>query len=249
MQLLAIDITGEYGHFKKFNTTTSPLTYSIPTAGAIKGMLGAVLGIERENSNGAVPEGKRALHEIFTAKNFSYAVEVINPIKKTHVAFNHLDTGKSAKTFSVITNRTQIEFELLKNAAFRVYISFDDVLKTELIERLKAKRHHFTPYLGLAQCTAHLDYMGEIDALPVSGEIEVNSAINLSKLSAHHLDFGQLNHQDRQLAIDTFPMVMNAAREVEHFAEIMTETTGASITLNNAPDVFQIPNQKAIMLL
>ena len=44
-ELLIFDIRGEYGHFRKYNTTTSPLTYSIPTRTAIAGILGAILAI------------------------------------------------------------------------------------------------------------------------------------------------------------------------------------------------------------
>ena len=55
---IIFDVYGEYGHFRKFNTTTSPLTYSIPTPSAIFGLLGAVLGIEREDLVVHVHQGR-----------------------------------------------------------------------------------------------------------------------------------------------------------------------------------------------
>ena len=56
-EILIFDISSEYGHFRKFNTTTSPLTYSIPTRTAVVGIIGAILGLEREISEGKFKEG------------------------------------------------------------------------------------------------------------------------------------------------------------------------------------------------
>ncbi|RMG82383.1 MAG: CRISPR-associated protein Cas5, partial [Bacteroidetes bacterium] len=62
-KLLVFDISGEYGHFRKFNTTTSPLTYSFPPLPALAGLLGAILGIERETSPGVFPKGVVPVNE------------------------------------------------------------------------------------------------------------------------------------------------------------------------------------------
>ena len=64
-EVLIFDIQGEYGHFRKYNTTTSPLTYSIPTSTAIAGILGAILGMEREIRDGVYPEGAVPVQEFF----------------------------------------------------------------------------------------------------------------------------------------------------------------------------------------
>ena len=64
-EILIFDIQSEYGHFRKYNTTTSPLTYSIPTRTAIAGILGAILGMERELRDGVYPEGAEPVQEFF----------------------------------------------------------------------------------------------------------------------------------------------------------------------------------------
>ena len=112
LRLLVFEISGEYGHFRKFNTTSSPLTYAIPTRTALIGILGAILGIEREKSSGVFPEGKKPLIEQFARTESRFAVQILNPIKKVNIGFNLLDTGKSHSSFFNIKNRTQIEFEL-----------------------------------------------------------------------------------------------------------------------------------------
>ena len=44
MKVLVFDIWADYGHFRKFYTTTSPLTFSFPAPSTIAGILGAIYG-------------------------------------------------------------------------------------------------------------------------------------------------------------------------------------------------------------
>src|SRR6056297_2393425 len=121
-EILIFDISSEYGHFRKYNTTTSPLTYSVPTRTSIAGILGAVLGMEREISEGVYPEGAVPVQEFFSKDNSDIAIQIINPIKKQTVAMNLVNTKTSFYDLTK-AGRTQIEFELLKDAKFRIYLS------------------------------------------------------------------------------------------------------------------------------
>ena len=47
MKCLVFDIKGDYGHFKKYYTTSSPLTFSIPRT-TVSGMIGALIGLDKE---------------------------------------------------------------------------------------------------------------------------------------------------------------------------------------------------------
>ena len=48
MKCLVFDIKGDYGHFKKYYTTSSPLTFSIPPRTTVSGMIGALIGLDKE---------------------------------------------------------------------------------------------------------------------------------------------------------------------------------------------------------
>ena len=41
-RVLVFDIWGDFAHFRRFETTTSPLTYPFPTGSAIAGYLAAI---------------------------------------------------------------------------------------------------------------------------------------------------------------------------------------------------------------
>lgn len=224
-----MDISSEYGHFRKFNTTSSPLTYSIPTLPAITGLLGAILGIEREIATGIFPKGVIPLHEVFHRDTTKFAIQVLHPTKKVNIAFNLLDTGKSGSSFFNIENRTQIEFELLKNPKFRLYISMEDeTLLQELSEKVKNVEHHFTPYLGLSQFTAIIEWQSLEVATEEKSQKdyqEIHSALNLSQLN----EAQPIKFDTGFYSTDTMPMAMRKDRVVTEYAEILLEREGKSI--------------------
>ena len=233
-KLLVFDISGEYGHFRKFNTTSSPLTYSIPTRSALAGILGAILGIEREVSVGVFPDGMVSVNELFSPEKVDIAIQILNPIKKTNIGFNLLDTGKSPSSFFNIQNRTQIEYELLKYPKFRIFLRHRDArIMEELTQRIKAVNHHFTPYLGLSQFTAMVEFVRATNAISMTTEegfTSICTAVNLSKLETNPpIKFEKDN---AFYATDTLPMVMRRDRVVTDYSEILIERTTKPILVN-----------------
>ncbi|MEW6070945.1 MAG: CRISPR-associated protein Cas5, partial [Candidatus Thermoplasmatota archaeon] len=45
MEPLVFTIKGQFAHWRKWFTTTSPLTYSFPPRTAVIGLIGAILGV------------------------------------------------------------------------------------------------------------------------------------------------------------------------------------------------------------
>lgn len=247
---LIFDIYGEYGHFRKFNTTTSPLTYSIPTPSAIYGLLGAVLGIEREDSHNKIREKKEHLREVFSSENTVVAVRVLSEIKKVNIGFNLLDTG-SYQSFFNITNRTQIEYELLKDPKFRIYLSWDHLLKDELTERLKNKRFHFNPYLGISQMTSNIEFVAEKELIEISETdyIEFNTAINISEVQPEKAPIDIDFIKERTFQVETFPLDMHIDRTIKRYGEILVEMNGDSVKALPNKKSYTIENEGNIQFL
>lgn len=224
--LLIFDVRGEYGHFRKYNTTTSPLTYSIPTRTSIAGMLGAILGMEREIHDGIYPKGVEPVQEFFSKERSDIAVQIMRPIKKENVGFNLINTKKSFYNLSR-SGRTQIEFELLKDIHYRIYLAMTNKTRfEELSERIRRKRHHFTPYLGLAQFTAQVDFVQQTKAEEAAsnGEFtEIITAVNMSKL----LGEPSIRFKAEYLySANNMPIAMNGNREVLEYSEVLIEKDG-----------------------
>ena len=232
LKILVFDISGEYGHFRKFNTTSSPLTYSIPPRSALAGMLGAILGIEREIAPNVYPDDVIPVNEVFAPENAQFAIQVLAPINKVNIGFNLLDTGKSPSSFFNIQNRTQIEFELLKQLKFRIFLHHsDEEIFNELAQRIRDTRHHFTPYLGLSQFTANVRWIEQTEAIPdeqTQGYTEIITAVNLSKLT----NKAPIQFRQDFYSVDTLPMAMRRDRVITQYAEILIEKKGNPILVN-----------------
>lgn len=240
-RVIIFDIYGEYGHFRKFNTTTSPLTYCIPTPSALYGILGAVLGIERENSRNQVKKGQYHLRELFSEENVALAIRPLTEVKKERIGFNLLDTG-SYSTFFNITNRTQIEYEVLKNPHFRIYLVWNHSSRVELMQRLKEKRFHFNPYLGISQMTANVDWVDERVVEKISGVeyVPYSTAINLSEIHGEKPPVEIEKIVNEVFQVETFPIEMTKDRTISRYGEIMVELYGNK--------VWALPNEKSFVV-
>jgi CRISPR-associated protein Cas5h len=100
-KILVFDIWSEYAHFRKFYTTTSPLTFSIPPRTALCGLMGALLGLSKETYLKNFPKTKAR-----------FAVKLLNPVKKVRFSENLIDT-ESINTMNVIKQHTRLKFEFL----------------------------------------------------------------------------------------------------------------------------------------
>jgi CRISPR-associated protein Cas5h len=235
-EILIFDISGEYGHFRKYNTTTSPLTYSIPTRTAIAGMLGAILGMEREICDGVYPEGAISVQEFFSKENAEISIQILNPVKKVNIGFNLLNIDKKSDFYRIEKRknhfpRTQIEFELLKYPKYRVFFGMNDNEKfKELTKRIKKKNHHFTPYFGLAQFTADIEFVDLTEFKLIENNnadlIEIITAVNLSQtFSENPVEFDY----SAMYAANNTPIEMNKNREVQEYSEVLIEKNGKPI--------------------
>lgn len=233
-RLIVFELSGEYGHFRKFNTTTSPLTYPIPTRTALTGLLGAVMGIERETAPGKFAVSTIPVQELFNRDNCDLTVQLLAPVKKVNIGFNLLDTGNSFFEIRK-SGRTQIEFELLKNPAFRIFVRLQDsALFDQLAGRLINRTHHFTPYLGLSQFTATFQNATVTQGTARTadlGYVPIQSAVNLSLLTADQpIEFDQTAHY----YVETMPIELNGERVVTRYGEVLVEANGVSVSVQTS---------------
>lgn len=234
-ELLIFDVSSEYGHFRKFNTTSSPLTYSIPTRTAIVGLIAAIIGIEREISPGKFREGNVGPLTLLSKDKADIAVQLLSAVKKVSIGFNLLDTEKQASSFFNIKQRTQIEYELLKNPCFRLFVRIhDSAIFKDLIDRVRENRTHFSPYMGLAQFTASISYkaLSPTERATSGSYEEVVTAINLSRADENDPIRFNYNKNFRYNS-DTMPVEMLANRVVTEFAEVIIEADGKPISVKS----------------
>ena len=78
MRGFLFNIEGNWAHFKKPETNNNPLTHDFITKSALVGLIGAVLGIEREKMRPLFPQ---------LCEDLLYGVQTVNPVKKESWGF------------------------------------------------------------------------------------------------------------------------------------------------------------------
>ena len=185
LPIVIFRISGKYAHFRRPYTNVSSLSYPFPPRPTIAGLLGAILGIQKDR-----------VAETFNERNLKVAVAIEKQIKTvTHVTnFRQDGIGgidysikkpkkswkpKELKNIPAYNEATQIPMELLRNPSFLIYVHLDDnSMLSELLSRLKTNRYVYTPCLGLSEFLASVEYVNDGNAIKLeAGEFEVKSVI------------------------------------------------------------------------
>jgi CRISPR-associated protein Cas5h len=154
-KILVFEISSDYGHFRKYFTTSSPISYSFPSRTTIMGIIAGMLGKERDS-----------YYEELSEEHLNIAIEIINPIKKVKFSTNYLHTkiNEGMTSDFLIKKRTQIPCQYVKKPKYRIYLnSKNNELYNEIRERLESSNFHYSISLGQAQHLAKIKYLGEFD--------------------------------------------------------------------------------------
>lgn len=215
MKCLVFDIWGDYGHFRKFYTTSSPLTFSIPPRTTICGIIAAIIGLDKEE-----------YLKYFTKDKANIAIKLNNQVDKTRVSYNLINT-KTAKMYSKIKDRTQVTFELLKNPSYRIFINHSD---EEIYHRLKnflqQGKNYYTLSMGLSQFIAEFKYLGEKELNFKTNEdkfVDISTAIAFDEGLQVEFENG------KEYFRDMMPNEMGEDRVIVEYKKILFERNGLPI--------------------
>lgn len=233
MKVLVFDVWGEFGHFRKHYTTTSPLTYSVPPRTAIAGMIGALVGLRKDE-----------YIRFFSKEDANIAVKIVFPIKKTRIAENLIDT-KIAPMMSRIKTRTQIRFEVLKDVRYRIYFSHSsEDIYDKLYSMLKEHKSVYTLCFGLSEHIANYEFIGEMEAVSelLDSEREIHSIIPEKELQKIKFEEG------KEYFSETIPIEMLPDREVTEYSKVLFEKNAKCI-IANANNLWRLENGEGIVFM
>lgn len=226
MQVLSLRWYAKYGHFLRAEANVSALSYPIPPRTAVLGLLGAILGLEKDHLpkvlgntlvaiGGALP--LRFWHKIKLRKKPPSPTPLNWSVKKGR-------KGSSSEEAVKLTLQ-----EWLWKPNFLVHIAMPDnpQLFSELCDRVANRRWHFSPCMGLSELLADVELIAHAEAKRMSpGKITISSIFPQSagrvlkaneKLGIHLLRMPHsvnservfyhqgyyLEHQGRALTVET----------------------------------------------
>jgi CRISPR-associated protein Cas5h len=216
---LVFDLWGDYAHFRKIETTTSPLTYSFPTGTALSGLIAAIIGLERDS-----------YYDLFNSENASFALRILSPTKKIRINLNLIKTDEGFYLWDIKENpRAPAPFEFVKEPQYRIYCWLKDEKKfKELKNYLEKHQSVYTPYLGISELIADFRFVGEIDAKAkeVEGEEEIHSVIRRDKANV-------IVEEGKRYALENMPLFMDKDRKVLEYGDMIFETNGKPLRVNH----------------
>lgn len=213
---LVFDVWGNYGHFRKFYTTSSPLTHAFPPKTAIWGMVGAIIGLDKDD-----------YLNHFQDPQIACGVRIVASVKKTRIALNLIDTKSNKRYFADNTQHTQVNMELLKRPSFRIYFYHpDETIYNKLGNNLVQHKSYYTICLGLSEYLAQFKFCGEFQVKQFEGETDtiIKSIIPMDKIDGYRIEDGFEYFQE------TVPAGMNPKRQPTRYQKVLYERNGKAIT-------------------
>lgn len=226
-KVIVLDVWGDYAHFKKIYTTSSPLTYSFPPRTAISGLIGAIIGLDKED-----------YFRHFLRKDARIGCKIIKPIKKIRIGENHLNAD-NIKNMHLIKNRNPTRREFVKDPKYRIYFSHsDETIYDNLKALLSNHQSIYTPCLGLSQLICNFSYVGEFGLRSLGeGSHAIGSVVPGKCIISPEFEEG------KEYFSETLPNEMNDGREVTDYREILFERNGKEIKAK-ARDLWEVENDE-----
>jgi len=228
MKAIQLSISGPWGHFRRPETNRTPLTHDFITKTALIGMMGAVLGIERDEMRGFFPT---------FSEDLLYGVRFRNPVKKETHGFV-VRSAEYPGRAKVSGNRklTRRRYEFLREPHFQVAVALKGDRVEDYFEsfwkHVKHGKAQFPPVLGWHNCPASLELLSEGEfSPPQEGDFEANCFVSnehetktkdadfhvgIDRIPTYQEDFW--NHPDRHQTV-VYPFGDHALQTSGEFYE------------------------------
>lgn len=220
LQVTCFRFWGRLGHFRRAESAVSALTYPFPPRTALIGLIGAILGLPKD-------QAQEILEPLYVAVAGKY------PLVHWHKAKLRKDPPamlnwsiKSSQTLERNTAPEKVALvsqEWLFNPEYIIWVSLPDAYHKTFTERVKERRWYFQPCLGVSEMMAQMEYLedmsGLAEPLPL-GDYEIESVVNQEKV---HIDTDKIFEKQLALNLLKMPRRVNGDRVFTHASYVMEQ--------------------------
>lgn len=200
---VVFDLYGPMAVYRKFFTNTSILSYSFPPPTAVRGLVGAFLGMNRKEY-------------VEKLENMLIAVSMLNPVKKLHTTINYMNTKQGENALG--KGRTQVPTEIIKEPYYRIYLrNMPPDCEEQLVYLLSNHWAEYTPYLGMSEMIANFQFVGEYPVEDYSSDkpVFINSIV-----PAKAVEPSLLGQNGNRLGKERIPFYMNANKQTLLYMDV-----------------------------
>ncbi len=163
MNVVCFDYKAKYGHFLRAEANANGVTYPVPPRTALLGVIAAVIGLTKDALAVELADAQVALagsvpHHFWHKTNVRKDPPAALPrqVKKT-------DKGTASEQ-----RNFRFPQEWLWHPSYRVWAALNATHHADLAGRLRDRRWHFTPCMGLSEMLADLEFIADGEAQPLS---------------------------------------------------------------------------------
>jgi CRISPR-associated protein Cas5 subtype I-B len=178
-KLIELIVGGRFAAFRDPSVTSNQTVYHVPSKSAVIGLLGAMIGIQRDDSSLGSLYGSKYM-DFFSKTNIGIRYEA-EPRKITFFT-NH-------RSFEKATMKPFKE-ELLQNPQYRIFVLINDECEefNRIQESIYGNTFVYSPYLGHAYCPAVVSEPKEHETKEISPEDEITTCVILDESDMHKTD-------------------------------------------------------------
>lgn len=165
MKLINFRLTGRFAHFLRAEASASALSYPIPPRTVIFGIIGAVLGLSKDEPQVVLEPAYIAISGKLPKTHWHRAKFRKDP--PAPLPYRVKKTQKSQKN-TAPEKATLILQEWLFNPVYDIWVSVPNPYFLQLENRLKERHWYFTPSLGLSEMIANIEYIGSPECFPLT---------------------------------------------------------------------------------
>jgi CRISPR-associated protein Cas5h len=223
-RVLVFDLWGDYGLFKRFYTTASPLSFAVPPPTALAGILGAIVG-----------SSKQGYMDDFGPDRCRIALRLVRPLKKFRLGLNWVNTSGETDAYfrsGLVTAHNPVKVELLKDPGYRLYVRLGDPeRRARLAEMLRSGQCVYTVSLGPANLLASFRFIGEAPLVRRgAGPHRVATVVPISAVRWPPAGSGIAFAEGQRFVREHLPRRMEADRHVTEYVDVVAETSGQPFT-------------------
>ncbi len=226
---VVFEYAGRFGHFLRAEASVSALSYPVPPRTALLGMIGAVLGLEKDAPQVEIKDAMIAVSGRIPATHWHRV-----KLRKDPPAALPRKIKAEAKGSSTDERATLNKQEWLFDPSYSVTACLPDGYHDELVSRLRERRWYYSPCMGLSEMAAQLEFVSEgtASALPAGSEVSCSSVARRegSALDGHRTLKASGGGEPLAILPLRMPREVTQDRVFTH-ADYMVERSGLPIPL------------------
>ncbi|WP_018963747.1 type I-B CRISPR-associated protein Cas5b [Coprothermobacter platensis] len=212
---VVFDLWGPLAVYRKFYTNSSVLSYAFPPPTAVRGLVGAIVGIDKSKYAAEL-------------KDMEVAVSLKHVKKTLHMTLNYIKTIDGENALG--KGRTQIPVEIIKDPYYCIYVrKLPQQIKEQLVTMLSEHRTVFTPYLGMSEMIANFKFIGEYEIEENNGSAVVDSIV-----PAKTIDVEKIRENGNKLGKERIPFYLDANKKPLSYMDIAYDVNAKPIPMKGS---------------